>query len=681
MNNIPNANPNDPTSNVNGAQEALDNFDINTVPDQDKQGAVSLFGALSSRLTELKNKTSDDEVGTSANNLVGQNSTVENQATVTSAGSARDQVAKRFQDIPLPAPLTGAERTQILDGDPVLGLLDERQQTLRERFLEDKQGIEEDFDRKEDELKTDQAGEQGTFRNSLLRIGGFLGGSASHVTSMNKLAETHRKEVLELQSIEQDAISAARRSYEDGNFNIALKEIEVADEAIKGAEQARVDNYERAQELLEKEQASREGVENIMLSAAKNGASEELLRSIQGASNTGEAIALAFDKLADPAETTIVDLGTSKALINSQTGQTIQTFSKSQFASSSTGSGGTYSYNGITVPISNDSNDPIDVPTFEEFVQTQEVKREANKATIPEGLSFEESLEWAANNRGGNSLLPETAERLYRAEYENFVGDLFQTAEEEQINSTSDILAPAKGDSFVTAQAKAILDPTSQLKLTDISTKDNLRGNVAIELNRIKGELGKSGDFHSIMASSAGGKVVSDTFIQSFSKGVSVIDQVQDLALTVDANTGPIAGIVRGNNPYDVKAQEISARLQALVPNLARGVYGEVGVLTDNDIRLYSKTLPNLKNTDAVNQAVLSMTIRSVQRALENQIKVAAASGRDMSGYLGIYEEVKGKADSLLEQAKSTQGNFDESSNTGSGDTLSNDELEALLAS
>jgi hypothetical protein len=60
-------------------------------------------------------------------------------------------------------------------------------------------------------------------------------------------------------------------------------------------------------------------------------------------------------------------------------------------------------------------------------------------------------------------------------------------------------------------------------------------------------------------------------------------------------STGPVLGFFRDLNIYDDDAQTFKARLTAMVPNLARGVFGEVGVLTDFDVENYLKTLPNLK--------------------------------------------------------------------------------------
>lgn len=65
-------------------------------------------------------------------------------------------------------------------------------------------------------------------------------------------------------------------------------------------------------------------------------------------------------------------------------------------------------------------------------------------------------------------------------------------------------------------------------------------------------------------------------------------ENFEDLGLT-----GPIIGILRSRNPYDTKAKEMQSLINQAVPNLARGIFGEVGVLTDTDIERYTKMLPS----------------------------------------------------------------------------------------
>lgn len=181
-------------------------------------------------------------------------------------------------------------------------------------------------------------------------------------------------------------------------------------------------------------------------------------------------------------------------------------------------------------------------------------------------------------------------------------------------------------------------------RISDVSTKGNLRAQVSQELNKLRDEALSNGDIYGVIRASAGGKDVDATFIQSFEKGVNVLYQIGDLQNTIDKEaTGPIEGIIRSNNPYDTKAQQIKAQLQAIVPNLARGIYGEVGVLTDNDIANYSRTLPNLKSTEDVRNAILAITLKSVQRSLENKIRTAAGFGRDVSGIYDLYNQIEKK--------------------------------------
>lgn len=162
------------------------------------------------------------------------------------------------------------------------------------------------------------------------------------------------------------------------------------------------------------------------------------------------------------------------------------------------------------------------------------------------------------------------------------------------------------------------------------------------------------------LAKSAGKKATTDTFRTSFEKGITTLYQLSDLDKafsTYKTNTGqkfdtsPIMGIINSKNPYDTKAQAIKAQLTSIVPNLARGIYGEVGVLTDADIANYTKTLPNLKSTEDVRKALLAITTKSVQRSLENKLRVQANGGIDVSGFIPMLQEIEGVTNGLMANA------------------------------
>lgn len=160
------------------------------------------------------------------------------------------------------------------------------------------------------------------------------------------------------------------------------------------------------------------------------------------------------------------------------------------------------------------------------------------------------------------------------------------------------------------------------------------------------------------MLASSGGKPITDTFAQSLNKGLSVLGQLGVLEVNIkNTSTGPIAGLFRGANPWDTNAQTIKAQLNAIVPNLARGIYGEVGVLTDNDIKTYSSTLPNLKSTEDIRNAVLGITVDLIGKSVKRTLEVNAANGKDVSGFVDLYTEMQTTRDSIFAQIPGYKGN------------------------
>ena len=77
-------------------------------------------------------------------------------------------------------------------------------------------------------------------------------------------------------------------------------------------------------------------------------------------------------------------------------------------------------------------------------------------------------------------------------------------------------------------------------------------------------------------------------------------------------------------------------------------MYGEVGVLTDNDIANYQKTVPSLKSTADTNKLVLAMTMKAIQNGFKSQLQTEAASGRDVSQFGGLLKQYDNKVNWLL---------------------------------
>lgn len=168
------------------------------------------------------------------------------------------------------------------------------------------------------------------------------------------------------------------------------------------------------------------------------------------------------------------------------------------------------------------------------------------------------------------------------------------------------------------------------------------------EFNKKKKEVmdNKDSSLSDILEYSRGGKDIAVTQAQSLEKYQSTLSKLEDITKQISTQTtGPIIGRLRGMNPYDTPAQTLKATLQSLIPGLARGVYGEVGVLTDSDIANYAKTIPNLASTEATNKAVLAMTLDTLAGGYKRQLATLAKSGVDVSGLTSTYEELKAQAD------------------------------------
>ena len=153
------------------------------------------------------------------------------------------------------------------------------------------------------------------------------------------------------------------------------------------------------------------------------------------------------------------------------------------------------------------------------------------------------------------------------------------------------------------------------------------------------------------LLASNGGKAVTGTPLDRIEKARTVLGQLGSLQASIQqTNTGPIVGAFKGANPWDTNAQVIKGKLNAIIPNLARGIYGEVGVLTDNDINNYKGTLGNLTSTEDVNNALLYITLDLVGKSIKNTLEVQAAGGRDVSGFADIYTDMEATKSSLLSQ-------------------------------
>ena len=114
--------------------------------------------------------------------------------------------------------------------------------------------------------------------------------------------------------------------------------------------------------------------------------------------------------------------------------------------------------------------------------------------------------------------------------------------------------------------------------------------------------------------------------------------------------TGPVKGRVRNfitKLGGDADAAGINAALQGLIPTVARGIFGEVGVLTDTDIENYKKTLPNLTSDEDQNDLITIIMLDVLENSFTNTLKSNAQAGRNTSRFYPDLLEIRSRVSEL----------------------------------
>lgn len=157
-------------------------------------------------------------------------------------------------------------------------------------------------------------------------------------------------------------------------------------------------------------------------------------------------------------------------------------------------------------------------------------------------------------------------------------------------------------------------------------------------------------------SSKYGDKNLSDTQlikVQQATNALSSLESLQGLlAQGKDGlnTSGPITGRKRQLITAlggDANAAAINATIQGLIPTIARGVFGEVGVLTDADIANYRKTVPNLTSTEAQNKLISIMMYDVLARSVGNILTTNAMNQVNVSNFAPLYSDTINKVNEL----------------------------------
>lgn len=130
------------------------------------------------------------------------------------------------------------------------------------------------------------------------------------------------------------------------------------------------------------------------------------------------------------------------------------------------------------------------------------------------------------------------------------------------------------------------------------------------------------------------GSPMSDTMITKLAAYGSLKDSMKDIEDQIkDMSRGPIVGVFREKNPYDVAAQKLNKLVESVVPGLARTVFNEVGVLTDADVRRYKAMVPNVKTEEELANGLLEMLKKKIASGYESTLNAAEDAKVDVSGF------------------------------------------------
>ena len=155
-----------------------------------------------------------------------------------------------------------------------------------------------------------------------------------------------------------------------------------------------------------------------------------------------------------------------------------------------------------------------------------------------------------------------------------------------------------------------------------------------------------------VEASYVWGDAPSQSESESLDKYKFTTERLSELSkLLKNEETGPMVGFWRqfkSGLGFDDKALLIKAQITKIIPGLARGVFGEVGVLTDQDVAMYAKMIGNLNTPEEVNDALTKAAMDMVARGFESKLSTLAKSRKNVSGYIDQLRDVKKQSRELL---------------------------------
>jgi hypothetical protein len=141
-------------------------------------------------------------------------------------------------------------------------------------------------------------------------------------------------------------------------------------------------------------------------------------------------------------------------------------------------------------------------------------------------------------------------------------------------------------------------------------------------------------DFYDVIAFSDGSWRWSVSERDKIGKYAQVLWWLKTLTgLVKSKNTWPVAWRLMKLDPYSTSVAEFKAVIAWLVPTVARWIFNEVWVLTNEDVERYLWTLPTLEKTEDQNKLVILALLRTLSDWMKSQLDTMARSDVNVSKF------------------------------------------------
>lgn len=121
------------------------------------------------------------------------------------------------------------------------------------------------------------------------------------------------------------------------------------------------------------------------------------------------------------------------------------------------------------------------------------------------------------------------------------------------------------------------------------------------------------------------------TLLADFRKLPNLLSGLQSDFTSKKDVVGPIAGRLRGANPYDTSAQGLQAKIDAVRQVVGKALEG--GVLRKEDEAKYAKIMPTLSDTPEVIAEKIPMLSEMLKQDFENNLSAFEDAGYDVSNF------------------------------------------------